>query len=87
MQAGPSSNVSVTLASYEQGLDAYLEHSLPIPVPLAYEAFLHSVLRRLPRAPRMLSSGADPVTMRCSSKRTGCAFQRTNGARAFVERP
>lgn len=79
------SNVSVTLASYEQGIEAYLQDALPIPVP-AYAEFLHSVLALLPSGARMLELGSGPGHDAQFFEAHGVRVQRTDGAPAFVER-
>jgi len=79
------SNVAATLASYEQGIDAYLQDSLPIPVP-AYAEFLRSVLTLLPAGARMLELGSGPGHDARFFEAHGVRVQRTDGAPAFVER-
>lgn len=79
------SNVSVTLASYEQGVKAYPEASSPRLHP-AYERFLHSVTSLLPAGSRMLELGTGPGDDALFFEAQGLCVQRTDGTRAFVER-
>lgn len=85
MDFGGQSNVSVTLASYEQGVEAYLGASSPTPHP-AYEEFLHGVVSLLPAGSRMLELGTGPGDDALFFEEHGLRVQRTDGARAFVER-
>jgi hypothetical protein len=79
------SNVSVTLASYEQAIEAYVQDSLPIPVP-AYAEFLRFILTLLPAGARMLELGSGPGHDAQFFEAHGVRVQRTDGAMAFVER-
>jgi len=78
-------NVAVTLASYEQGVDAYLTASSPTPHP-AYETFLRGVASLLPAGSRMLELGTGPGCDALFFEAHDVRVQRTDGTRAFVER-
>jgi hypothetical protein len=65
MSEDEQSNVTVTLRSYQQGVEAYLRDSLPTPVP-AYAEFLAGVLALLPDGARMLELGSGPGEDRSS---------------------
>ena len=79
------SNVSITLASYEQGIEAYLQDSGPAPLA-AYAEFLRSVVALLPPDPQMLELGSGPGHDALFFEANGVRVRRTDGARAFVER-
>jgi predicted TPR repeat methyltransferase len=79
------STVAVTLASYEQGVEAYLDASNPTPHP-PYEEFLHRVVSLLPAGSRMLELGSGPGDDALFFEHHGLLVRRTDGTRAFVER-
>jgi len=79
------SNISVTLASYEEGVEAYLGASNPTPHP-AYEEFLHRVVSLLPAGSRMLELGTGPGHDALFFEEHGLHVERTDGTRAFVDR-
>jgi predicted TPR repeat methyltransferase len=79
------SNVSVTLASYEEGADAYLQASDSTSLA-AYEEFLHRVVTLLPAQARMLELGSGPGHDALFFEANGVIVQRTDGALAFVQR-
>jgi predicted TPR repeat methyltransferase len=78
-------NVSVTLASYEEGADAYLQDSTLTPLA-AYKAFRRSVVTLLPAGAHMLELGSGPGHDALFFEANGVYVQRTDGALAFVER-
>ena len=63
------SNVSVTLASYEERAEAYLQDSTSTSLPL-YEEFLRGVVTLLPADSQMLELGSGPGRDALSSRRT-----------------
>jgi archaellum biogenesis ATPase FlaH len=79
------SNVSVTLASYEERAEAYLQDSTSTSLPL-YEEFLRGVVTLLPADSQMLELGSGPGRDALFFEANGVAVQRTDGALAFVER-
>lgn len=78
-------NITVTLASYEQGVETYLHGSRPAPVA-AYQEFLSSVVALLPPNPEMLELGSGPGHDALFFEANGVRVQRTDGVKAFVER-
>ena len=79
------STVAVTLAAYEQGVDAYVGASNATLHP-AYESFLRDVVSLLPTGSRMLELGSGPGDDALFFETQGLCVQRTDGTRAFVER-
>ena len=84
MDFNRQSSAAVTLASYEQGVEAYRGASNPTPHP-AYEEFLHRVVSLLPPGSRMLELGTGPGHDALFFEEHGLCVQRTDGTRAFVE--
>lgn len=85
MDLDRQSSASVTLASYEQGVEAFLGASNPTPHP-AYAEFLYRVVSMLPAGSRMLELGTGPGDGALFFEEHGLVVQRTDGTRAFVER-
>lgn len=85
MAVDGQSDAAVTLASYEQGVEAYLTASSPTPHPV-YEDFLQGVVSLLPMGSRMLELGTGPGGDALFFEAHGVCVQRTDGTRAFVER-
>ena len=81
MDSDRQSNVSVTLALYEQGVEAYLGASNPTPHP-AYEELLHRVVSLLPAGSRMLEIGTGPGHDALFFEQHGLLVQRSDGTRA-----
>jgi len=78
-------NVSVTLASYEERAEAYLQDSASSSLA-AYEEFLRGVVTLLPAHAQMLELGSGPGHDALFFEANGVAVQRTDGAPAFVDR-
>jgi len=79
------STVRVTLASYEQGIDAYFAGSTPTPIPV-YAEFRYSVAALFPADARMLEFGSGPAHDALFFEASGVRVQRTDGAAGFVGR-
>jgi predicted TPR repeat methyltransferase len=79
------SNVEVTLASYEQAIDAYISGS-PVAPSEAYAKFRRSVLALAPLNARMLELGSGPGHDAVFFESAGVEVQRTDGAQGFVDR-
>jgi len=75
------SNVSVTLAFYEQGVEAYLGASNPTPHP-TYEELLHRVVSLLLAGSRMLEIETGPGHDALFFEQHGLLVQRSDGTRA-----
>jgi hypothetical protein len=79
------SNVSVTLSSYEQGIEEYLAHSSPTQDG-RYLEFLRMVLGALPADPVLLELGSGPGHDALFFESHGVRVRRTDATKAFVER-
>jgi predicted TPR repeat methyltransferase len=78
------SNVSVTLASYEERAEAYLQDSTSTSLAV-YEEFLCRVVSLLPGDAQMLELGSGPGRDALFFDTNGVAVRRTDGALAFIE--
>jgi hypothetical protein len=79
------SNVEMTLASYEQSIEAYLAQS-PATPSASYAAFRETVLTLLPRGAQMLELGSGPGHDAAFFASKGVEVHRTDGAQGFVDR-
>jgi pimeloyl-ACP methyl ester carboxylesterase len=83
LAALPAANVSGTLNTYEQSVDAYVRDSVRTP---GHEDFLRRVLELLPRGAHMLELGTGPGQDALFFEAGGVNVTRTDGTLGFVER-
>jgi pimeloyl-ACP methyl ester carboxylesterase len=76
-------NVTGTLSTYEQGIDAYIRDSVRTP---GHEDFLRRVLELLPHGAHMLELGTGPGHDALFFESGGVNVRRTDGAIGFVAR-